>query len=190
MGVVVVLVLLVWWMNMSNTGSYLAPSTNTTTTGTNGKVGTPGTAATKSAILQQINRDVANIDKEIQGASGELSNIGSTPTQVKIVASANHFKSVLYLMTSIRVELEAAISNTSNPVTTSPVNAKFADMDMQISNATSDVGVVINNTSKISPSATTANNTTLSQSLTQLKASQTYIQKARADIGTVVSGLH
>jgi hypothetical protein len=135
--------------------------------------------------MDQINRDVANMDIQFQAGMTGFTNLGSAPTQAKIVSVASHFKSASLLMNALTVELGSAITNAKLTVLQIPLN----DIGTQLSNSTSYVDAILSNTASISASATTATNTVLKQALAQLKTSQKFLQTARNDVTKIVNGL-
>lgn len=170
--VVVVVGLLLWWSGVG------APSAS--------QSGAVLNSTAVSPALDQINRDVANIDAQLQMGKSELESVGSAPSKEKVLSLANRFKGIVFLMTAIRINLESAVVNTNLTTGFKPV---FTDLNSQITNAGSQVGAAVNNTSNISSTATTANNAVLKQDLLQLITSQTYLKAARADIAVIVKGL-
>ena len=126
--VLVIVALIVWWVGMSGVPG--VSQSNVTGSASN-TTGTGAGAASGSPTLDQINRDVANMDLEFQVGMSGFSNLGSTPTQTKIVSVAAHFKAASLLMTGLTVELGSAISNSKLTALKTPLN----DMGTQIGRA-------------------------------------------------------
>lgn len=183
--VLIVIALIVWWVAMYNTPNVAGPNdvTGTPTSANN----TTGTSAKTSGnvSLDQINRDVANMDLQFQAGMTLFANLGSAPTQTKIVAVASYFKSASLLMTGLTVELGSAITNAKLTALQIPLT----DIGTQLSNSTSQVGAILNNASGVNPSATVGTSSILKQALAQLKTSEKYLQAARNDITKIVNGL-
>src|ERR1035437_5439654 len=137
--VLVVIALIIWLIGMSGTTSSVSQPANTVTsanntTGTNTSAG----ASSKSLALDQINRDVANMDLQFQAGMTLFANLGSAPSQAKIVSVASHFKTASLLMTQMTVEIGSAISNSG----LTALKSSLSDMGSQLSNSTSEVATI------------------------------------------------
>jgi hypothetical protein len=186
--VLIVIVLIFWWKGLFNKNYTIMPAANATSTQA-AKDAVSSSAVTNKSTgnpnLDQIDRDVANMNSQFQLSLNQLANIGSTPSQAKIFLVASSLKYTALLMTQLNTELQSAIINSK--LTKLDVNMK--DMGIQLSDSTSQLGAVLNNTKNIASDATTANNTVLLQALAQLKKAKTYLQAAGNDVTKVVSGL-
>ncbi|HEY4509133.1 MAG TPA: hypothetical protein VJC13_02520 [Candidatus Paceibacterota bacterium] len=177
--IVVVIALVVWW-GMSNSSS-----TSQSAGVLNSINPTNANYVQVSYDKDQINRIVAIIDAKLKiGVSG-LDNIGANPTQAKIVSTANSFKNVAVLMETVNAQLGSAIINAN----ATGLSSTLRDANAQLSNAASQISVVLSNTSGISANETTASWMPLKQALIQLKLAQSYLQLVRMDIAVLVKGL-
>ena len=185
--VLIVVALLVWWVAMYNTPNVAGPDDVTgTPTSANNTTGTSANTVSGNPVsLDQINRDVANMDIEFQAGMTGFANLGSASTQAKIVYVATHFKSASLLMTQLTVELGSAITNAK----LTALQVPLTDIGTQLSNSTSQVGAILSNVSGVNPSATTGTSSILKQALAQLKLAQESLQTARNDVTKIVNGL-
>ena len=169
-GIVIIVVLALLWWNMNGSGSTSQSAATVNSTSTS---------------LDQVHRDVANIDVQMAASAKEVAGLGQAPTQVAVVTSANHLKTIALLIGQLRIKLETGMVNSKSTSLLSTLN----DMGTQISNASSQAGVVVLNAGSITGTATVSNNKTLAQSIIQLKTALTYLQVARVDVGTIVATL-
>ncbi len=168
--IIIVILALLWWTgNLSLTGT--------------SQSGAVINSAPTSA-LDQINRDVASIDTQMQGATTDLSS--ADLTQAQIASALNHFKTVTTLMTALNVKLNSASVNSKSVVT---IKASIADMARNLSNAGSQLSVTAKNIANVSAVTKASVNPALKQAVTDLKVSQGYLVLARADIAAVISSL-
>jgi flagellar hook-basal body complex protein FliE len=185
--VLVVIALIVWWVAMYNTPNIAGPDDATATTNSaNNTTGTSANTVSGNPVsLDQINRDVANMDIEFQAGMTGFANLGTAPSQVKIISVASHFKSASLLMTGLTVELGSAITNAK----LTALEVPLTDIGTQLSNSTSQVEAILNNVSGVNPSATAGTSSILKQALAQLKLAQKSLQTARNDVTKIVNGL-
>lgn len=181
----VVVALIVWWIAMPSNPSVPGSNNTTGTENPYGATGTNANSSEKAMALDQINRDVATMDLEYQAGMNEFANLGSAPSQAKIISVATHFKSTSLLITGLTVELGSAITNAKLP----GLDIPLTDIGTQLSNSTSQVSAILSNVSGVNPSATAGTSSILKQALAQLKTSQKSLQTARADVTKIVSGL-
>lgn len=177
--VLVIIAVVLWW----GWSSYSQTSQSATVV--NSITPTNANYVQVSYDKDQINRIVTSLDTRMKTSMRDLENLGDNPSQAKIVSVANGFKNVSALMTLANAQLGPAMINANATGLSSALN----DANAQLSNATSQIGVVLSNTESIGVNEKTADWLPLRQALIHLKLAQSYLQLSRSDISAIMKGL-
>ncbi len=178
--VVVVIILLALWY--SGVFGSATPATQPAAVTTAVTSGTTGTAmAAQDAVIKS---DVASLDAQIAGINTALA-ISGTPTKAQISAAAASFKTATTLFGKLAVEIKARSVNTQTAGgSVAGITTALNDLNVQVSNMSSQVGAASKNAM-----ATSSTSTTLTASYKQLQTAQGYAAAARTDIGSVMQTL-
>ncbi len=165
--IIIIVIVLVWWNMAKQTNNVALPAAVVTSSG-----------------LDQINRDVAAVDAQMQGAATDLAN--TDPTQAQISSALSHFKAVSTLLTTLSVKLNAESVNSKS---VAAVKTTLADMARNLSNANSQLTVTTKNIASINAATKSSANPALVKAVVELKVAQSYLMIARADVTTATATL-
>ena len=136
-----------------------------------------------AVTLDQINRESANIDAKVAANIQELNALGNASSPAQVLAVANRLNAVVSLVSRLREELAAAVANK----TSASQKATLADLGNQFTNASSQVGAVINNVKNIQGNATLGTNIGLKQAVVQLRIAHGYLQLIKNDVSVITA---
>ncbi|MCX6820085.1 MAG: hypothetical protein NT019_02265 [Candidatus Adlerbacteria bacterium] len=172
--VIVVVLVAAYVMWKGNTAMVPASDQPTAAAAANAPVANNNTDAMMAA-------DAAALDAQIQVYTANVKGLDQTLTVGTVTAAATQTQDILALATKLGVKIQVRIAGAG--AAQGSLQALFADMTRNISNASSQAAAAAKNVAK------TPNGTALAQSKTQLNAAQAYVVTVRSDIQKLLAGI-